>query len=71
MRIHRTRAKGRPEPDPIAGRAAHRFADAKRCLTPYAFICQAWTKEPKRFRLDPSHHIRGPLHRERPTEMPA
>lgn len=31
-----------------------------RGLTPYEFICQAWTKEPKRFRLDPSHHISGP-----------
>ena len=31
-----------------------------RGLTPYEFICQAWTKEPSRFRLDPSHHIPGP-----------
>jgi transposase InsO family protein len=31
-----------------------------RGLTPYEFICQAWTKEPDRFRLDPSHHIPGP-----------
>jgi transposase InsO family protein len=31
-----------------------------RGLTPYEFICQAWTKEPARFRLDPSHHIPGP-----------
>ena len=31
-----------------------------RGLTPYEFICQAWTKEPQRFRLDPSHHIPGP-----------
>src|ERR671921_484259 len=31
-----------------------------RGLTPYEFICQAWTKEPERFRLDPSHHIPGP-----------
>jgi len=28
-----------------------------RGLTPYEFICQAWTREPDRFRLDPSHHI--------------
>jgi hypothetical protein len=29
-------------------------------LNPYEFICQTWTKEPDRFRLDPSHHIPGP-----------
>ena len=31
-----------------------------RGLTPHEFICQTWTKEPERFRLDPSHHIPGP-----------
>jgi hypothetical protein len=31
-----------------------------RGLTPYQFIYQAWTKEPDRFRLNPSHHIPGP-----------
>jgi transposase InsO family protein len=31
-----------------------------RGLTPYEFICQTWTKEPERFRLDPSHHTPGP-----------
>ena len=31
-----------------------------RGLTPYELICQAWTKEPDRFRLNPSHHIPGP-----------
>jgi transposase InsO family protein len=31
-----------------------------RGLTPCEFICQPWTKEPERFRLDPSHHIPGP-----------
>src|SRR5687767_7861295 len=30
-----------------------------RGLTPYEYVCQAWTKEPDRFRLDPSHHIPG------------
>ena len=30
-----------------------------RGLTPYEFVCQVWTKEPNRFRLDPSHHIPG------------
>ena len=29
-------------------------------LTPYERVCQVWTKEPERFRLDPSHHIPGP-----------
>jgi transposase InsO family protein len=31
-----------------------------RGLTPCEFVCHAWTKEPDRFRLDPSHHIPGP-----------
>ena len=31
-----------------------------RGLTPHEFVCQAWTKDPARFRLDPSHHIPGP-----------
>ena len=31
-----------------------------RGLTPYEFIHQVWTKEPERFRLNPSHHIPGP-----------
>ena len=31
-----------------------------RGLTPHGFVCQAWTREPDRFRLDPSHHIPGP-----------
>jgi transposase len=31
-----------------------------RGLTPYEHVLHAWTKEPKRFRLDPSHHIPGP-----------
>src|ERR671912_381858 len=29
---------------------------ALRGLTPYEFICRAWTREPERFRLNPSHH---------------
>ena len=32
---------------------------ALRGLTPYEFICRAWTREPERFRLDPSHHTLG------------
>ena len=31
-----------------------------RGLTPYEFVCQAWTREPDRFRLNPSHHTAGP-----------
>jgi transposase InsO family protein len=31
-----------------------------RGLTPYEFIHQVWTKEPERFRFNPSHHILGP-----------
>jgi len=28
-------------------------------LTPYEFICKAWTKEPARFTLDPIHQMPG------------
>lgn len=28
-------------------------------LTPYEFICQAWTKEPERFNLNPLHQMPG------------
>ena len=28
-------------------------------LTPYEFICKCWTSEPKRFTLDPIHHMPG------------
>ena len=31
-----------------------------RGLTPYEYVCHLWTKEPERFRLNPSHHIPGP-----------
>src|SRR3954449_8165151 len=31
-----------------------------RGLTPYEHVFQVWTKEPERFKLDPSHHIPGP-----------
>ena len=34
-----------------------------RGLTPWEFIHQTWTKEPDRFRLDPSHLIPGPYTR--------
>ena len=32
---------------------------ALRGLTPYEFICQVWTREPGRFRVDPLHHTPG------------
>ena len=28
-------------------------------LTPYEFICKAWTTEPQRFRLNPLHQMPG------------
>jgi transposase InsO family protein len=31
-----------------------------RGLTPYEFVCHIWTKEPDRFRFNPSHYIPGP-----------
>jgi hypothetical protein len=31
-----------------------------RGLTPYEFICQTWTKQPERFRLDPPHQMPRP-----------
>jgi hypothetical protein len=31
-----------------------------RGLTPYEYVCHLWTKQPERFRLNPSHHIPGP-----------
>ena len=32
---------------------------ALRGLTPYEFTCRAWTQEPDRFRINPSHHTPG------------
>src|SRR5206468_4686218 len=31
-----------------------------RGITPYEHVLQVWTKEPERFRLNPSHYIPGP-----------
>ena len=33
--------------------------DELRGLAPYEFICRAWTQEPERFSLGPSHHTPG------------
>jgi len=30
-----------------------------RGLTPYQHICNVWTKQPNRFRLNPLHHTLG------------
>jgi transposase InsO family protein len=42
--------------------AAYNFAKRLKTLkglTPYEFICKAWTKEPERFTLDPIHQMPG------------
>jgi transposase InsO family protein len=39
---------------------ARRLKTLRWRLAPYEFLCQTSTKEPARFRLDPSHHIWGP-----------
>ncbi|CAA9505460.1 MAG: Mobile element protein [uncultured Sphingomonadaceae bacterium] len=31
-----------------------------RGLTPYEYVAQIWTEEPKRFRPNPYHHSKGP-----------
>lgn len=49
------------EPDPHFVQAynyARRLKTLKG-LTPYEFICKAWTKEPARFTLDPIHQMPG------------
>ena len=43
--------------------AAYNFArrlKTLRGLTPYEFICKAWTQEPERFTLNPLHQMPGP-----------
>ena len=42
--------------------AAYDFARRLKTLgglTPYEYICKIWTKEPQRFRLDPTHQMPG------------
>ena len=43
---------------PDADNHARRL-EALRGLTPCAFTCHTWAKEPDRFRVDPSHHTPG------------
>ena len=41
---------------------AYNFAKrlkAIKGLTPFKFICKTWTEQPKRFKLDPTHHMTG------------
>ena len=43
--------------------AAYNFArrlKSLRGLTPYEFICKAWTQEPERFTLNLLHQMPGP-----------
>ena len=43
--------------------AAYHFARRLKTLkglTPYEFLCKSWTKEPHRFRLDPTHQNPAP-----------
>ena len=34
-----------------------------RGLTPYEFVVKCWTEQPKRFRINPTHHTPGPYKR--------
>jgi transposase InsO family protein len=43
--------------------AAYNFARRLKTLkglTPYEFICKSWTKEPQRFKINPTHQTPGP-----------
>ena len=43
--------------------AAYNFARRLKTLkglTPYEFLCKCWTKEPQRFKLNPTHQALGP-----------
>jgi transposase InsO family protein len=43
--------------------AAYNFARRLKTLkglTPYEFICKSWTKQPQRFKLNPTHQTPGP-----------
>ena len=39
--------------------SAYNFACQLKGLTPYEHICQAWTKQPDRFALNPIHQMPG------------
>src|ERR1035437_9934661 len=51
-----TRARA---PSACEGGRKKRPALPDRHLTPYEFICRAWTTEPKRFILNPLHEMPG------------
>jgi hypothetical protein len=38
---------------------AYNFVKTLGGLTPYRHICNVWTKQPNRFRLNPLHHTLG------------
>ena len=43
--------------------AAYNFAKRLkmlRGLTPHEYVCKIWTKEPTRFKIDPTHQSLGP-----------
>jgi hypothetical protein len=37
-----------------------KYLKALRWRTPYQFICEAWTKDPSIFKINPRHLIPGP-----------
>ena len=54
--------------------AAYNFAKRLKSLggkTPFEAIVDAWTKQPKRFRLSPNHLTSGLNRRARPPDDPA
>ena len=45
--------------DFVAAYTFGRWLKTLKGLTPYEFICKAWTNEPQRFTLDPLHQMPG------------
>lgn len=42
--------------------AAYNFAKRLKTLqglSPHEYVCQIWTEDPRRFRLDPGHYTAG------------
>jgi hypothetical protein len=37
-----------------------KYLNALRWRTPFQAICDAWAKDPTRFRINPHHHTLGP-----------
>ena len=57
--LHRAERDAAALVDVVVGIKALAPLDRRRVLA-YEHVLQTWTKEPKRFRLNPSHHIPGP-----------